>query len=248
MDEPEKQQPENKEVFRGHLDECVEHLAGCLQAHVPKGTKGVESARQPIADFCGVNNWTAKTWLDSTGSNLIGDGKIKMMCFLSMMGYYVFDFEQLGERRRVAELIGYSVLTAEEIANLVPCGTRGVYRYVFFGDGERKNQTKKERLQEIARQKREELAQKKEEARVKYRLSFSLLDSVRQKKVSAVMSIMQGLQAMLESSEVGDPFAESLRNLPPSEKRTLLRLSEHLNSLSVKLARDCQQEEADAKQ
>jgi hypothetical protein len=69
VDDTEK--PVGTEVFRGHFNECLKHLAKCLEAKAPKGLAGAMKARQPIADFCGVVAPTVTGWLEGN-SRLIG--------------------------------------------------------------------------------------------------------------------------------------------------------------------------------
>lgn len=226
---------ERQEVFRGHFDECLEHLGQCFDAHFPKGSTGVDKARQPIADFCGVVVSTVRGWFNRPSSS-IGESKVNMMCFLDLIGYHVLELENLKDTRELAELIGYRVISVPQAQELMCYGdAKSVYDTIFSRVG--MSEIRKERMRNICRERRAELAQKKEEARQKCQLGFSLTEHVEQRKVSAVMSIMDGLLAMLDSRGIGDSFLAGLRDLSSSEKKTLLRLAERLDSLSIRLAR-----------
>lgn len=226
---------ERQDVFQGHFDECLEHLSQCLDAHFPRGSKGADKARQPIAEFCGVLTSTVRGWFERPDS-VIGALKISMMCCLDLFGYRVLELEEFKGMREFAELIGYKLISIQKATELLGY-SHAHETNCLLRSSMGLSKEKEERMWSICKERRLELAQKKEEARQKCRLSFPLADYVEQRKVSAVMSIMDGLLAMLDSKGVGDSFLGSLRNLSPSEKRTLLRLSERLDSLSVRLAR-----------
>jgi hypothetical protein len=230
---------ERHEVFRGHLDECLEHLRQCLEAHFPRGLKGAEKARQPIADFCAVEATTVRSWLRQENPPS-GIGRVSLMCFLDLLGYRVIELEKFQSMREFAELIGYRLISVKEAAEALGyANNHHIYEVLLLN--EKIGADKEKRMWNICKERRLELAQKKEEARQKYQLSFSLMDSVHQRKVSAVISIMEGLLSLLESNEVGDAFEASLNDLSPIEKNAMLRLSEKLHELSIKLAQQNQQ-------
>jgi hypothetical protein len=228
------EEPRNAEVFRGHLDECIRHLAKCLNTHAPPGLKGAEKARQPIADFCGVVVKTVSEWIVGR-SKLIGEQRIKMMCCLDMLGYRVTELERLTVKRELAELIGYGIMDVHQIATAIGYkNSNDVFRIV-TRQQKRMDPDRAEKLWTLLKEKRPELGQKKREMRERCQLGFSLMDAVHQRKVSAVVSIMEGLLSLLESKDVGEAFANSLTDLPPQGKDTFLKLSESLHDLSMKL-------------
>lgn len=234
------QRAETLEVFRGHFDECMEHLKRCFDAHFPKGLSGAEKARQPIADFCGVPLSTVSSWFLQR-NRVIGDSRIKMMCCLDALGYRVLELEKPQNGKRIlAELVGYGLLTPQQVTNsMAYVDWPEVSRFIW--KGKRPLPDKEERLHNICKEWRQRLQAKKQEMREKCKLGFSLMDSVRQRKVSAVMSIMEGLSSLLGSKEVGEPFADSLKDLSQEEKRTILHLADSLHELSQKLAQLVQQ-------
>lgn len=233
---------EREEVFRGHFEECLDHLWHCFNAHFPKALRGTEKARQPIADFCGVEAKTVGEWMKGR-SSIVGEGRIKLMCYLDLLGYRVIELEKLRTMKELAEVIGYGVLTSKQVGELLGyVKIQDVYNVLLLKRGTSKE--KQERARGICAEKRAELTQKKEEACQKFCLGFSLMDSVQQRKVSAIVSIMEGLLAMLESSEIGKPFSDNLQNLSPQERGTILRLSDSFHALASEMVMQNRRQES----
>lgn len=223
------------EVFRGHLDECLAHLKHCLDVHFPCGLSGADKARQPIAKFCNIRTSTVKAWLERTRF-AEGTQKLVLMCCLDLLGYRVIEFEKLGSKREFAELIGYRIISVEQAGQLLGyanSNSKDTYRFL---QSKKPNTDKAERMLCACKEKRSELAQKKEEARQKCQLSFPLHDAVVQGKISAVTSIMEGLLLLLNSQEVGQSFANNLENLSSQERQMILRLSDLLREFAMKMA------------
>lgn len=221
------------ELFRGRLAECVEHFAQCFNAHFPKGIKGTEAARKPMADFCQVDVGTTKNWLDGS-STYHGISKVRLMCYLEMLGYHVLEMDQFQTRREFVELLGYGVVTPEQAAAALGYSDAAkVVRILRPGEGI--GDEKELRMFALCREKREELAQKKEFSRQNFRLEFPLVPSVEKKKVSAVLSIMEGLLSLLESNEIGLPFIANLHNLSPQDRSTVLKLADVVSVLPSKM-------------
>lgn len=236
--------PERPEVFRGHLDECLRHLSKCLSAQFPPGLKGAEKARQPIADFCDVHVSTVKYWLDKGAAILKGDFKLRLMCCLDVLGYRVIELEKTRSLRELAEVIGYRVMTGQEVSIALGYANNDeVLR--LLKTGKRVMPDRRERILILCSEKRDELSRRKQAALESCRLEFSLTDSVRQRKVSAVTCIMEGLLAMLQSQEIGEPFTKSLADMAPGDRHTVLELSDCLHTLSVKIAQQNQKKEVE---
>jgi len=234
------EQAETLEVFRGHLDECVEHLKKCMDANAPKGLSGAMKARQPIADFCQTIPPTVAGWF-AKRSKISGEFRIRMMCCLDTLGYRVLELEKLKNgKRMLAELIGYGLLTTQQaVDSMAYTEAKKLFRFIW--EGKRTLPEKEERLYNICKEWKQKLQVRKQEMRERCKLGFSLMDSVRQRKVSAVMSIMEGLSSLLESKDVGEPFVDSLKDLSAEEKRTILHLADSLHEFSQKLAQQVQQ-------
>lgn len=228
------------EVFRGHLQDCLKHLGQCVSNHFPKASKGVREARLPIAQFCGVDEGTVKRWLDGT-SGFVGTPRINIMCCLDMLGYRVIELESIQEKRELLELIGYGVITAEDVAQILGySGAQRIYRVL--SDTEGMGRDKLDKMYALCQAKRPELVQRKEEALAKCQLGFPLMATFEQRKVSAVMNIMEGLLLMLEGSELGQQFEVSIHDLSPHEKNVVLRLADVFCSFPSKMAKGRQGE------
>jgi len=101
-----------KETFR----ECLKDYAGTMPA---PGTRHVNESRRPMADFCGVNIRTAERWLIA-GNLPIGEPLIRLLFFLELVGYEVFELKRL-ERTiyRLGEMISYNVLSVQEVVGML---------------------------------------------------------------------------------------------------------------------------------
>lgn len=232
------QQPANPvpEVFRGRLEECFEHFKRCLYAYFPKGVKGIEPARAPVADFCQVNVWTINDWL--RGATFpVGEQKIRLMCFFEMHGYRVMELEEMGDLRPLAEIIGYGLVPIQKIAQELGYkhGPQEVYRALLHG---RKVEQTRERLfWAFLKKNKAALKLKKDDVAQKYQLAFPLTDAVRQRKVSAVIGLIAVLENLLESNEIGSAFMQSLKDLPPTDRLSVLNLADKLHGVAVSLAK-----------
>ncbi len=236
---------EAQEVFRGHFDECFKHFSLCFSAQVPKGTSEATAARKPIADFCGAIPETVADWLRGT-YNPVGEKFIKLMCFLTLVGYKVIELERMkGGRRGVFELIGFGILTGEQATQLIGYAYPQKFYRILRGEQEA-SADKEQKMWDVWKERREELEQKKQQAKEQYQLSFTL--EVRSKSVigaeelkeiavstrmltvqkTAIARIMEALLCLLE----GIP-EEELARLPQSN--LILRLSARLSAVSARL-------------
>lgn len=233
---------ESPEVFRGHLDECVEHLSRCLHSRFPKGTNGARRALEPIAKFCGADTQTVACWLRESGAKTIGEKRIRLICFLDMVGYRVLEVESLGyPRKDMLKVIAFNVLTVRETA--MACGYAGeqsLYRLFFSNSGV--NLQSHQKMCQLLATRKCELAQKVAEAKTEFRLEFSLAEEFLTRETSSVMCIVAGLLGLLEVKGVGDTFVKSLNHLPLVEKKAVLKLSDMLHEFSVIIARGSERE------
>lgn len=98
-----------QEVYRGSLDECLEHLSK---------TDPTPSVIKKMAKFCSVNPDTVKRWLSSKKPE--GENRLKLICCLSVMDYTVIEWERLEKIRcNIGELIGFGVMSLKVAAGLV---------------------------------------------------------------------------------------------------------------------------------
>ena len=75
-----------------------------------------------VAEYCNVTRNTAKSWFQDGGCPPGRESQIRLMCFLTALGYNVLEFERMGEaRRNLTYLIGFSILTVEEAVKMLGC-------------------------------------------------------------------------------------------------------------------------------
>ncbi len=228
---------ETPEVFRGHFDDCLDHLHRCLRSKFPKGSNGTIGALRPIMDFCKTDRKTVVGWLESSGEKVTGEKKIYLFCFLDAVGYRVFEIRDLGQPRiDLLKIIGYGVMTCKQVAEA--CGytnEQSLYRVLLrnLGVGNHANQL----MLELRNSKKYELAVKEAEIKSTIKLDFSLTELFLQRNVSSVMSIATGLLSMLETEEFGKVFIKSLANLPETDKRVIFKLSGKLDEYSAMIVR-----------
>lgn len=237
---------ESQEVFRGHLEECLGHLGASLASRASEDSQEVIRTKKVIADFCGVMADSVSRWFRSDGPRPVGEPLIKMMCYLDMAGYRVIELERMPKvRRHFAELIGFGYLSGEQAAELLGFTTASNLYQVLrghFGASKDKDQ----KMWDAWKERREELERKK--AQWHERCSSGTPRSTRHPteeakpekrpkslpRHRAVVSIMEGLLALLEEGSFGTLSESDLTDLRRSAD-TVLRLSARLNTLSSQL-------------
>ena len=236
------------EVFRGHLEECLKHLGNTLDSRAPRGSRGAARAKKPIADFCGVEIKSVNRWLQGT-SFPVGEQRIKLMCYLDMVGYRIIELERMSKgRRNFAELVGYGLLTSEKAAEFLGYAkTSTVYQVLQSHHGI--SDDREQKMWDGWKARKEELLLKKEDSQELYRLyrlviPLKINSKVEKPKPSilpsrqmALVNIMGGLLSLLEEGSLSD---SDFANLQRSAD-TILRLSAHLSSLSSRLIMSEQQ-------
>ena len=157
---------ERTEVFRGHLEECIKHLASSIYAQAPKGTRDAPRLRQPIADFCGVQVASVVRWFTGKHTQPQGEVRFKVSCCLETMGYKVIEMERMPkDRRNFAELIGYGLLTGQQASELLGFTTPATLYQVLMGRvGTRED--KEQKMWDAWKERREAIEAKKLEARM----------------------------------------------------------------------------------
>ncbi len=221
------------EVFRGHLDECLRHLALVFDAKHPKGSKGSAIAKQPLASFCDVNTQTVNRWLNAELP--VGLPLIRLVCYLQLIGYKILEYSRIKPaRRRFAELIVFNMLTPEDAKTIIGFST--VSRLLGVLKGADETSDKKDRMMLDAwMQRRGELDQRKVAAREKYRLDIPLKSRTNGEALSAAtVSGMECLSALFD----GAAAEKILEKAGPAERKRLAGLAQVLSQQLMALAAD----------
>jgi hypothetical protein len=148
---------ERREIFRGHFSECLEHFINVFDTRFPPMKKGRGNAIKPIAVFCGLTEHTVSRLILRATPAPKGQGRIRLISYLDLVGYKVIEFERLHRVvRNFMELIGYGLLTGEEAAQILgynqPSEIYGIY---FHNRGWGKD--KEEKMWETWKSRKDEL-------------------------------------------------------------------------------------------
>ncbi|OHA89758.1 MAG: hypothetical protein A3C70_00665 [Candidatus Zambryskibacteria bacterium RIFCSPHIGHO2_02_FULL_43_14] len=239
--------------FRGHLEECLKHLTVRLLEAYPKGSKSAAKARQPMAEFCGVQIHAITGWLYRSDHLPRGEKYIKLLCFLEINGYKVIEFERLSQKcRNFARLIGFGLITSQQAAEML--GYSGVSPtstlFEMLRGNERASSKVEEKLWDMWKVRKDKLDETIEKVTEKYRLNFSKVSNQSLMSMSenlvatnnngcprdGVVDIMQGLLRLLDSGVLQDLSDTDWTALRGSSSM-ILRLSSHLSTLSARLVR-----------
>ncbi len=233
---------EPKEVFRGHLEECLQHFAVVFGKRWPKGAKGTDRAKKPIANFCGVGTHSVTRWI-KTGILPVGMARIRFMCYLDMVGYKVLELEKIPQaRRNFLELIGYSLLSIEEATKLLDYSEPSTLFQVLSGT----NSPNKERTQKMWDEwmsRKDQLLSKKQEMLEVCKMSPTRkVRPVIVKKVTtqdtvkrpAVLIVMEALLVLLSEDALGKLSPQEIESLKSSTD-TVLTLNAQLSAFSSHL-------------
>lgn len=241
------------EIFRGHFTECLSHLIDRFNRAIPRGKHGATAAKEPMAEFCGVKESTVTRWFNSLEASPVGgEISLKLMCFLDLNGYRVIELERMPKpQRKFAELIGYSILSAQQAAELLGYSDpKGLYR-VLIGENE-PSEEKMEKLWQAWKQHRDELEAKKRSAPERYRFAFlnaepkpeaepeksaAIVSAPRCQWQKVASSLMKTLLTLFEDGCMSNPSDEELQILQKTAGDEILQLSERLSALSSKLYR-----------
>ena len=185
------------------------------------------------------------------GTRSLPDGEhfIKLMCYLDAVGYKVIELERMPKaRRNFLELIGFSILSIEQAAELLGYASVSTLFQVLRGN-QGASEDKDQKMWNAWKEKREELERSKEKARELYCLGDETEISQKAESVkpsrqqalpvrhSAIISIMEGLLALLED--------KPLAKLSKDDLAVVLRLSARLSALSSQLIMSDQQKRGD---
>ncbi len=222
-DEQESNQGQSPELFRGHLDECLNHLS----------IRITYALRKRMADFCGIADKSAARWFNETIP--IGETRIKLMCWLEIEGYVIIELERMRKtRRNFAELIGFGILSGKQASELLGYNRASALYQVLEGQCEA-SKDKDQKMWDLWKERRRGLEQKKAEKRLNLDNSKPLEKvELKPQQPLATISIMEGLLGLLEKQPIEFSVSE-LANLPQSSVSIILKLSTRLNILSSQL-------------
>jgi hypothetical protein len=237
--------------FRGHVEECIKHLAARILEVYPRGTLASTEVKRPIAEFCGVNIHSVTSWFFRGNHLPRGEQYIKLMCFLDLNGYKVIELERMSIKcKNFTKLIGYSLIRSEDAIEMLGyTQVSDLFRALRGNTGF--TPEKEEKLWDLWKARKDQLDEAVEEASLKFRLNFSRTQNQEVVELSAVMptdskpsncpkegviEIMHGLLMLLDSGILQDLSDTDWAALRTSSS-TILRLSSHLSTLSAKLVR-----------
>ena len=216
----QQEEAERPEVFRGHFEECLSHFSRAFLTKHPKNSKGAHKAKMPIADFCGVIPDTVTRWLDGL-SPLIGSNWVKMVCLFDLIGYRVIELERMPKAQRgVFELIGFGVLSAEEVARISGY-SKSPQLYMVFRGELGAPEKKKDIMWETWKQHREKLDAKKQALSRTFASTAKIagieeISSASASRHSAMVSILEGLLDLLEERLSENPLGADLKDFQKS--------------------------------
>lgn len=208
------------EVFRGHWEECLKHLDTRISSKAPKGLRGAEQARKPLADFCGVKTPTVTRWFSGVvlprGTELI-----RLLCYMDLMGYKVIELERMkAGRRGFAELVGFGLLSIEQAAELLGYVNTMTLYQVLHGY-QNPDKEKDQKMWDTWKERSQELELRKEEARKRNDLdTLPKVDQVAEKsspmlatsgkipRHTAAIIVAVGLRSLLED-DLFEDFSEN---------------------------------------
>lgn len=232
------------EVFREHFDECFRHFVKRFYTKMPRGSKGISKALNPMMVFCGVHENTANRWLQERGE-IIGAARIKMSCFLELHGYKIIEVERLSPvLRGIWDIIGYDICPQETVFQALGYVQISELTRIFAGKAQM-SEERQQKVWDFWKQHRDSLARKKEDAFRNGRIQIlshppeknnalilELVSGPPNKSREAALSIMKGLLGMFEDGLFDDMTSDELAEITKSAKGTVLRLTSYLNTLS----------------
>ena len=225
------------EIYRGHLDECLEDLSGRLNRRHPKGSHRADQDRQKIAKFCGIASSSVLRWLNG-GVEPQAAVRIKLMCYLDMVGFRVIELEEMKEsRRKFLDLIGFGIITLAQATQELGYTNPSTLSKVLQGNTNC-NEAKKTQMFDIWLAHRDTLAERKRAAMEESGINLAETSLVRRRAASsrkgpslsgvdgrakAIILIAQGLETLLSAP------------LNAADLAALVEASEELSRLNARL-------------
>ncbi len=249
---------ERVEIFREHFGECLEHFSKRFVSKFPQGKKNRQESMKPIADFCGLAPKTLQRVIDHNQIP-VGEGLIKLTCFLDLQGYRIIEFERLGKvLRSLAELIGFAVLSPGEVTKLISYQQTSQI-YTLLRGGFSLSKEKEAKIYDLWKSKREELESKKKDALKRYRIDLTRSSDLERTKLElverkvrtlsetndsigvrrlATLDIMRGLRSLLDEGLFEGLSQDEVDSLGHSDVLCIAKLSAHFSALSLRLVCD----------
>lgn len=240
-----------EEVFRDHFAECLVHFGKWFNDKSPSRRRGRSETLRPIMEFCGVTLGTVQRWVDEEGFIPKGESLIKLMCYLDLHGYRIIEFERMPKvLRNLAELIGFSLISAEEAASHTGYTVSSLYEVLRGDAGSTKD--KESKMFELWKEKKGELETRKHEASKSALLkilfkqpasrqieqrTLTLLQSTGSisSRQMATLAIMRGLLGLLDEGLFSNLSSLELAGFENDDRVRILQLSTHFSVLSSKL-------------
>jgi hypothetical protein len=237
---------EKQELFRGHLEECLQDLASKL-ATVTRGSPVAAKIKRFISDFCGVTANSVTRWLHQpAAAPPIGGSLIKLMYFLDVTGYRVIELERIPKaRKNFGELIGLGIISAKDSADLLGY-SRASSLYQVLQGREGISKEKEQRMWTLWKERKDVLEQKRLSVLNAWGNLISELIPKNSNKTTkpttsslpnktALVALMSGLLALFEET-----FPEKISEKDLSAEliqcsKTVLKLSAYLTALSSEL-------------
>ncbi len=237
------------EIMRGHIEECVANLNTKL-ANLNKKNDKKQKFLVSLANFCNVNKDTVRAWIHGTGSIPIADKKIKLMCYLDLLGYRIIELENMSvSLRGFTELIAFKIITIDEAIALT--GYIKVSSiYSIINGQENSSPEKKEKIWNIWKDKKNELEKAKEKALLLLPVSFStenntfdqnepMSNKIKGKDPlsDATFNLMEGLLTLIESGALDNLTDKDIASLTKEKIIIVSKLSTELLKFKDKMLR-----------
>lgn len=245
MDTAEKEVPE---IMRSDFGSCFDHFTYRLSS-VRKGTSQAALVKTPVAEFCGCTINTVGRWV--RGQTPMGEIYFRAMCLLDAVGYRVIELERMKpEPRGLLELIGYRVVSANDLAQAVKySGTEALYAAIRSPHPDDQTRTKmfdaivpRKEVLEASRKKAVEHLTKTAMYKVLIKTSRARPDPHEQTDAfglpsrPGLLSIVEGLHALL--AEVSDKAILDEMANSKLDRELILELSARLATISSMAAKD----------
>ena len=218
----------SEEVYRGHFEECIHHLAKVIQGF--SSTKKA-MAYKALADFCGVTAKTTRAWIVNN-ARPNGIVEIKFNCLLDLAGYRVIELENMQKPiRNFYELMGFGVVSPDEVMVYLHYSSKNwAYSSLTHGNPE---ENRKRLMWDKWKEKKDELQQNKVN---NIKLAEKLLVKVTIKPaLSSDQEALKKVTELLKLLDNGAFSAVSKGGMNEVSVNTVIRLAVHLNNLSKKL-------------
>ena len=241
---------EKPDLMLGYAKDCL--LDYGQRIGLRRHAKDARKKLADVASFCGVSEVTVGRWINQENQRQpIGELLVRLFCFLRVLGYQLIEFKNLESLfSNLAELIGYRVLSAEQLGGLLGYSNpnKSIFDSIFRGINMLPE--RREKLLAIWKDYKSKLDEAKAKAREKYynrflaqvsapgpgRLDIFFPEEERSGQTTAcsspVVTIMDGLLKLLEEELLSE---EKIGDLTSHDAQIILELSGRLSSLASKV-------------